>query len=310
MSTWDELWIEVSRADAQAIGARLLAAGSVGLQEEDIEGPPLRQVWDTGPVPAPSTWVRLRAWFERPGGPARAQVDSSLADVKARAQGWREEPGRDWEAEARASFQPIHAGPFVVAPPWNAPPGSLLITPGSGFGTGDHPTTHAMLVALGEVFAQIPTAERGGLEALDVGCGSGVLAIAAASLGLSARGVDVERAALSEARENALLNSAHLGGSALEFSATPLADCAPADLVLANLHAELLVRLAPDLRRVTRRWLLLAGIMEEKEPLVRAAFAPWEPVHRAQSGRWIALRFEPSRLDSSRNEARSDEGKR
>lgn len=285
-SAWDELWVEVPRAAGPLASARLLELGSAGLQEEDPDAPPPRQVWDLGPEPAPGAWVRLKAWFERPGGPARAQVEASLVDLEPRDLGWSLEEARDWEAEAQAAFQPIQAGPFLIAPPWNAPPGALVITPGSGFGTGDHPTTQAMLVALADAVAATPLAERAALDVLDVGCGSGVLALAAASLGLAARGIEVEAQALVEAAENARLN-----GLEVDFSATPLEQCAPADLVLANLHAELLVRLAGELQRVTRDRLLLAGILEEKEPAVRAAFAPWEPEARGQTGRWVTLRY-------------------
>ena len=112
------------------------------------------------------------------------------------------------------------------------------------------------------------------------------MALAAAQLGLDATGVDVAPLAVEEAKLNA-----RQSGLKASFSTTPLAECEPADVVLANLHAELLVPLAEELQRVTGTWLVLGGIRSVCEAEVRAAFAPWEPAARRVRGDWVSLQF-------------------
>jgi ribosomal protein L11 methyltransferase len=120
-----------------------------------------------------------------------------------------------------------------------------------------------------------------------VGCGSGVLALAAAKLGLEARGTDVDEPSVRDAARNARAN-----GLVATFDSTPVHELdEPADLVLANLHAELIVRLAPELIRLTGHWLVLAGVLADREPLVKRALAPLELVHREQDGEWVSLRY-------------------
>lgn len=273
--SYDELTVEVLRPRGEALCALLLELGSVGLQEEDPDAGPPRQLWDTGPVAPPGDWLRVRAWFQ---DAARAEIEAALGPFEPRSMSWGVED-TDWEAESRAAFAPFQVGRFTIAPPWDPVPGAIVITPASGFGTGHHPTTRFMLEAL-EALAEP------GQRVLDVGCGSGILALAAAQLGLAAHGVDVAPEAVEEARVNA-----QQSGLEATFSATPLAECEPAEGVLANLHAELLIPLARELQRVTLRWLVLGGIRSVCEAEVRAAFAPWEVAERVEVEDWVSLRF-------------------
>jgi ribosomal protein L11 methyltransferase len=274
-TAYDELTVEVPREEGEALSARLLELGSVGLQEQDPDAGPPRQLWDTGPEAQPGPWLRVRAWFTEA---ARSEIEAALAPYRPRSVRWSVED-TDWEAESRARFAPFRVGRFTIAPPWDPLPGSIVITPASGFGTGHHPTTRVMLEAL-EAMAE------SGQRVLDVGCGSGILALAAAQLGLEAHGVDVAPLAVEEARVNA-----RQSGLEARFSTTPLEECEPAAGVLANLHAELLVPLAGQLRRVTETWLVLGGIRSACEAEVRAAFAPWEPAGRVEVEGWVSLRF-------------------
>jgi ribosomal protein L11 methyltransferase len=122
---------------------------------------------------------------------------------------------------------------------------------------------------------------------LDVGCGSGILALAAAHLGLEARGVDVDQHAVEEARENAERN-----GLSASFDTTPIAELElPADLVLANLHAEIMIPLAPDLVRLSRRLLVVCGILADREESVRGAFPTLTLAARETSGEWVCLGY-------------------
>lgn len=273
---YDELRIEVPRAQGETVCARLLAAGSVGLQEVDPDAGPPRQLWDTEPERPPGPWLRVQAWFA--AGVDRVAVERALQEHEPRSLEWSVD-STDWEAETRAAFPLLEVGPFTVAPPWNRQPGAIVITPGSGFGTGDHPTTRAMLVALAELAEE-------GQTILDVGCGSGILTLAAAQLGLEAFGVDVAPEAVEEAKANALQS-----GLKARFDTTPIQECSTADGVLANLHAEVLIPLAAELKRVTRSWLVLGGIRSVREADVLRAFAPWKALERVEAQSWVSLRF-------------------
>lgn len=281
MSGWRQLEVRgVPRGLVGQVTGVLFAAGAQGAQELDPpdQTRPPRQPWDTGaPPPAPKTaWVR--AWFEDADeADVLAQVAAVWADPDA---DWTDVPEVDWEAESRASFTPLVVSDrLTIAPPWDAPEGALLIEPGQGFGTGEHPTTRQALVLLERVV------DAGGCAtALDVGCGSGVLALAAARMGLQASGLDVEAEAVANAEANAALNEL-----VVPFSTTVVEDAAPADLVLANLHAELLVALATPIQTAARQVLILAGILAEKAPSVRAAYASWDEVDALDDGDWVAL---------------------
>ena len=259
--------VGLPRSRLDEASARLFAEGTLGLQEDWLPGtaPPVRQPWDADPpksargepnAPDPHTPDRivLRAWFDDPD---RASIEAVVADLGAEVV-WGALDDRDWEAERRARFAPVHIGPdLIVAPPWDAPPGALIIDPGQGFGTGHHPSTVQALRALS---AWAP----GHRTALDVGTGSGVLAIAAARRGIEVEGIDVEEAAVRDAEKNAALN-----GVTAQFSTTPIEQLSGArDLVLANLHAELLVDLAAALDRLTGRTLIVAGILADRERAV------------------------------------------
>lgn len=268
------------RTQLKAVSERLFALGASGLQEDDLPGqaPPPRQPWDKGPRPKPPPALLLRAWFEEPDRPA---IEAALADLGLPLR-WEDVEEVDWEARWRESFKPLRISDrLTVAPPWDAPAGAVLIEPGQGFGSGEHPTTQQALHALDALADGCETA-------LDVGSGSGILALAAAHLGLQVRGVDVEESAVRDAQANAARN-----GLEVPFSTTPVARLTdPADLVLANLHAELIVALAADLVRLTGRWLVLAGILEDRERLVRERLDPELTLaHREQDGEWVSLRY-------------------
>ncbi|HHO54523.1 MAG TPA: methyltransferase domain-containing protein [Deltaproteobacteria bacterium] len=239
------------------------------------QAPPPPQPWDPHDPPPPDPLI-LSAWFEDPD---RQAIEAVIKDCGASAS-WLEIPDTDWEAQSRVGLRPVQiSDQLVIAPPWDAPPGALIIEPGQGFGTGSHPTTRQALHALVRL---APRAR----SALDVGTGSGILALAAARLGLEVRGIDVDPTAIRDAERHA-----HLNGLSVAFSTTPLDQLdQPADLVLANLHAELLVALAPELIQRTGHALILAGILEDREPLLRARYDPaLELEDRAADGAWISL---------------------
>ncbi len=201
----------------------------------------------------------------------------------------------DWAEAWKAHFPVLRVGRrLVIKPTWRdhvraAEDVVLDLDPGMAFGTGLHPTTRLCLAALESA------ADRGLLAAarvLDVGCGSGILAIAAAKLGAaSVLGVDTDSIAVEATLANAERNGLASRITAREGS---LPSGHPAhDLVLANLIGSVLIALAALLHDEIRPGgtLLASGIFEDREADVRAAFAGTglAVVDRFAEGEWIAL---------------------
>ena len=279
---WWEVALDVARRRFDRVSDALFGAGASGVQEEHRPGeaPPPRQPWDTGPAPKPTERVIARAWFEDPDRERVAAQLGGSAGLDAGPLRWSPVAEVDWEQSWKAHFPVLTISPRItVAPPWDARPGAVIIEPGQGFGTGHHPTTRMALRA-------IDALARPGATCLDVGCGSGVLAIAAARLGMQATGFDVEEPAIRDAMNNAERNSVDVA-----FRADTIEHAVPADLIVANLHAELIVALATDLVRLTRRDLVLAGILADREGLVTAALARLALVERFVDGEWVGLHY-------------------
>jgi ribosomal protein L11 methyltransferase len=180
----------------------------------------------------------------------------------------------DWSTSWKEHFKPLRVGKhLVVKPTWEdfpAGPEDILleIDPGMAFGTGTHPTTMLCLTVLEKILSGLRTREKS-LTALDVGTGSGILTIAAAKLGIMhISAVDIDPEAVKIAQENCLLNGVE---ERVTVCDTPLAMVSGSfDIVLANILAEDLVRMAPELiARVNPGGLLiLSGILIEKEDMV------------------------------------------
>jgi ribosomal protein L11 methyltransferase len=174
----------------------------------------------------------------------------------------------DWLESWKAQFTPIRIGPFFVRPSWSDARDDgipLVLDPGMAFGTGLHPTTRQCLEALGEL-------EVAGRSVLDVGTGSGILAIGAAKRGAGrVVAVDVDPLAVKAARENVARNAVAV--EVREGSADAVDG--RFDLVLANLVADTLVAVAAALRARTADGgtLVCAGIVAEKESGVIHALA-------------------------------------
>jgi ribosomal protein L11 methyltransferase len=178
---------------------------------------------------------------------------------------------------------------LVVHPSWQPPPvtrvgtTAIAIDAGVTFGMGDHPTTILSLLALRE-------AVREGSRVLDVGCGSGILAIAACRFGAAhAEAIDISPAAvpvtLSNAERNGVAERVHV-------SCTPLADIDDTfEVVIANILAPALITLAPDLRRVLgpEGSLIISGLLAERFQHVVEALQPLHVVSRADREGWTAL---------------------
>ncbi|MGB8862414.1 MAG: 50S ribosomal protein L11 methyltransferase [Ilumatobacteraceae bacterium] len=199
------------------------------------------------------------------------EVDSSVADT------WRRFAEPTW-------VEPD----LVVRPLWVpfAPPAGttvLHIEPGATFGMGDHPTTILSLRALRRLV-------QPGCSVLDVGCGSGVLAIAACVFGARhAVGIDIAPAAVSVTEANAAANGV---AAAVSVSTVDLADVDGSyDLVVANILAPTLVALATDLRRVVAPGgaLVVSGVLAAAHAHVLAALAPLQAVATDEMDGWVAV---------------------
>jgi ribosomal protein L11 methyltransferase len=208
---------------------------------------------------------------------------SSLIDLK-----FTEVADRDWLAEWKKDWQPVEVGHFIVAPPWSQTAFAsdrlvIRIEPGMAFGTGTHETTRLCLKAIEKYFR--------GRSFLDVGTGTGILAIAAAKMFSGARveAFDTDADALEIARENARLNGV---GDQITFRVGTLEEqTASAYFVCANLTAPVIVDLLPLLLSTTCGRLVLSGILESQVGMVKTGLQELGAaiLESEQDGEWIAL---------------------
>ena len=200
---------------------------------------------------------------------------------------------RDWLAEWKKDWQPVEVGRFVVAPPWLEPPAvaggpldnriTIFIEPGMAFGTGTHETTRLCLKAIEKHF-------RGG-SFLDVGTGTGILAMAGAKMFPDARveACDTDTEALEIAKENARLNGV---AGQIDFRVGSVDEqTLSADLVCANLTAPVIVDLLPSLLGATCGRLVLSGILDSQVEMVQSRLLELgaNTFGIDQDGEWVAL---------------------
>ena len=183
-----------------------------------------------------------------------------------------------WEQRWRAFHRPIRAGPLWVGPPWEKPePGAfaVVIDPGRAFGTGGHATTRLCLELLAET-------DPGAV--LDVGCGSGVLSVAAARLGFApVVAVDVEPQAVEATLANAAANGVAVDARVADAMSEPLPR---ADVGLANIALDVVEAVAP---RLTVGRLVTSGYLAADTPALR----DYERVARREQEGWAADVFVP-----------------
>jgi ribosomal protein L11 methyltransferase len=201
-------------------------------------------------------------------------------------------PDEDWAARSQQSLTAVHAGAFIVAPPWDVPsdPGTatvIVIEPSMGFGTGHHATTRMCLWLLSGI-------DVTDLTVLDLGTGSGVLSMAAALMGARrVVGIDVDRDAINSAEASASLNTLPdtITFLVADFRHAPPA---PADLVLANLTGGMLTSSATSIAALVcpGGQLILSGFDHTEADRVRAAFGSFTERRRLSEDNWVALRLQ------------------
>jgi ribosomal protein L11 methyltransferase len=277
------LAVRVARADATSALAELLAFSPAGVEEIDHDADTIEYVLygSSGEVPS------LHA-LEATVGDALVEVSTSeIAD--------------DWSTSWRAFHQPIEiAGTLHIRPPWHPRPRrrgliDVVIDPGQAFGTGSHASTRLCL----ELLVELADAGRASGPLLDVGTGSGVLAIAAAKLGFApVRGVDHERESVAAALANAAANGVAIECSQLDLRRDELPR---APTITANLLAPLLLDLAARLAEPPAR-LIASGLLGDQLDEVACAFAQRLGLGeraRRHDGEWSALLLEaapPARI--------------
>ncbi len=204
----------------------------------------------------------------------------------------REVSDDDWAERSQAELGAVSVGTLVIAPPWraedyrHAQARLIVIRPSMGFGTGHHATTKLTLEAL----QGIPLRGR---TLIDVGCGSGVLALAAATLGaVSVVGIDVDADALANAHDNLELNG--LAGT-VRFEQGDLRTLSrTADVVTANLTGALLAGSAKALAAAVKQHghLLISGFIETEKDAVLQPFDPFFALERVtQEGEWLCATY-------------------
>lgn len=308
--TWLELSVEADAEAVEAVSEILSRVASGGVS---VEQPFTTEQEGLAAVPIEGAPVTVRAYL-----PAldRAAADAGIAEVRERlghltAFGLRpigelriravhEE---DWATAWKEHFPVMRLGSHIVIKPtwrdYEPQPDDVIVAldPGMAFGTGLHPTTRLCLVGL-ERWHEASLVR--GASVLDVGCGSGILAVTAGLLGAGRlRAIDTDPVAVGSTLENARRNGVAIAATT---GSLPV-DGGPFDLLLANLVASLLVDLAAELAAALRPGdgsvgsggrLLASGIFVDREPEVRRAFAAagLRVVGREQETDWVALDVE------------------
>lgn len=292
---WYAAEVFVSAGAREAIEYGLMEAGAAGTETKDSEA---------GEI--------ITGYFERKFDEIwlRRQLIQALATYQ-----WDEDAvtqfrsytvsDRDWLAEWKKNWQPISVGRFIVTPSWlasasgaaagasdshdrlpagaNTDPITIVIDPGMAFGTGTHETTRLCLQAIEKYFH--------GSSFLDVGTGTGILAIAAAKAFPDAQvtACDTDAEAVEIAKDNARLNDV---GARIDFRVGSVDDrTGSADFVCANLTAPVIVELLPSLIGATCGRLVLSGILVEQTELVRSQLtqAGVTTMEVTQDGEWVSI---------------------
>ena len=284
--SWTALDVVASSPSREAIEYGLMEAGALGTETSA----------------APGDCFNVRGYFDTP--PDLELVRAELIQaLKIHEQSTSfslnlktsEIADRDWLAEWKKSWRPVQVGRFIIAPPWiesavlassggsASPQINIHINPGMAFGTGTHETTRLCLKAIEKYFA--------GGSFLDVGAGTGILAIAAAKMFPDARieACDIDPDAIEIAKDNARLNDVI---NRIYFRVGSVNDeTESADLVCANLTAPVILELLPLLLGATCGRLVLSGILDSQIEMVKSRLLELAIVDFEidQDGEWAAL---------------------
>lgn len=273
---WLQLRCDTDAASAEALTDALMEAGalSAGIEDADAGTPQETPQFGEPGMDIAAAWdhSRIAALFEAEAD-AGAVLAACCAEMGLPTPAFTLETveEQNWVQLTQSQFDPIRVSDKLwIVPSWHETPApdaiNLILDPGMAFGTGSHPTTRLCL----EWLERYVTA---GCSLLDYGCGSGILAIAAARLGANpVTGVDIDPQAVDAAKANAERNgvSAHFADSREPIDGQ-------FDILIANILANPLKALAPALAAHVRPggWLALSGILVEQEEELMAIYSPW-----------------------------------
>ncbi len=298
MSRWIEVSLRADGESAEAIADVLARYGHQGVSIEQVGIPP--DAWDETEVPPPQQ-LMLRAYF-----PDDEQLDTTKQELEAAlghmrlmypmpTPDYRALDAEDWAEAWKAHYQPVRIGKrLLIRPRWIAvEPAAgdieIALDPGMAFGTGTHPTTQLCLEALERLMAPAQ-------DVLDLGSGSGILAIAAAKLGArKALALDIDpiavEATAANARENGVGDKVIAAQGSL---ANVLGSARRFDLAVVNILARVILQLAEQrLGEIVRPGgiVLCSGIIDTQLDEVEAALrsSGLQPYARRQQGDWVLV---------------------
>ena len=295
---WIEIALKVDGEAAEAVAELLTRYGhqGVSIEQDDIAS----EKWDDGDVP-PVTTLTLRAYIpaDDRAEDAKLRLESALGHMSMMYPMPRpvytlvhEE---DWAEAWKAHYHPVRVGKrMLIRPLWietEIAPDDLVVAldPGMAFGTGTHPSTQLCMVGLEDRV-------QPGMNILDLGCGSGVLAITAAKLGAAhVWGLDIDPIAVRVTDENAAQNGVAAQITAQEGSlAEVVASGRQYDLIVVNILARIIIAMCDERLGDTVRpggLALFAGIIHDQADAVEAALrhTGLEPFARRQDGDWVLI---------------------
>jgi len=302
IDSWLEIACDVPEEHADVVAEFLsqLSGNGVCVDNQCVDA------FSTSEIPD-SVRVVIKAYLSADGDPApqMQELETFMSQLSARhPEATFGSPtlsavnSEDWSSSWKVHFKPLRVGKrLLIVPTWEEAaqlPGDLVvrIDPGMAFGTGGHETTRLCLELLEQTMESRDVTASPSL--LDLGTGSGILAMAASLLGAGRiLALDIDPDAVGVARENLALNQL---SDCIECGTVPLESLAERfDIILANILAEELVRLAPYLtdRLNPGGALVLSGILAEKESLVRQGFnsQPLTYCQTSCAGEWVALLY-------------------
>lgn len=298
MVDWIEVSLSVDGEAAEAVVEVLNRYGhqGVAIEQEGI----MPEAWNEGETPPP-TRLTVRAYIpaDERAEDAKLKLEQALSYMNLMypmpAPAYRIVYEEDWAEAWKAYYHPVRVGQrILIRPLWvevETQPDDVVLSldPGMAFGTGTHPTTQLCLEAL-------ETAVKPGIKVLDLGCGSGILGIAAAKLGAAqVLGLDIDPMAVRITEENSAQNGVADKIIAQQGSLeTVLTSARRFDLAVVNILARVIIAMCDEhLGDVIRPGglAIFSGIIEEQAADVEAALRKTglEPYQRRQQGDWVAI---------------------
>lgn len=297
-----EVTIRCQRAAADAVGNLLseLTGGGWAIQDPlDIIRNQEAGNWDvTDLVPGDPAWANVQGWLSDAGDLEQAQIrleqglqeirSLGLGEVRPAVFAWVQE--EDWAESWKAHFKPLRIGErLVVVPSWEpyelaAGELPLYVDPGMAFGTGTHTTTSLCLRWMQKLVSP-------GARVLDIGTGSGILAVAAARLGAGqVTAIDIDPVAVRVARENVARNQVAVD---LRLGTIEQLEREPADLIIANIIAAVIIAILPEVASRMKpggRFLACGIIAGKQQAVLEAMTETWLlPLEIREEEGWVAI---------------------